>query len=112
LFGELKARNTAAMAHNASARKERRQADMGSRESTAVAAAAEDGEVFTGPLNLFTAPPPTEETNTLSTVMKWSILGLICVISFAIRLFAVVRWESVIHEFVSRVNSAGSGRQL
>ena len=32
-------------------------------------------------------------------MLKWGILGLICLFAFAIRLFAVVRYESVIHEF-------------
>lgn len=31
--------------------------------------------------------------------MKYGILGLICLLAFSIRLFAVVRYESVIHEF-------------
>lgn len=31
--------------------------------------------------------------------MKYGILALICVLAFSIRLFAVVRYESVIHEF-------------
>ena len=32
-------------------------------------------------------------------VMKYAILGAICLLAFSIRLFAVVRYESVIHEF-------------
>jgi asparagine N-glycosylation enzyme membrane subunit Stt3 len=32
-------------------------------------------------------------------VCKFALLGLICLMAFAIRLFAVVRYESVIHEF-------------
>ena len=45
--------------------------------------------------------PPLEEEDLsgLSTVLKYSILGLICLLGFSIRLFAVVRYESVIHEF-------------
>lgn len=35
----------------------------------------------------------------LSPVLKYGILALICLMSFLIRLFAVVRYESVIHEF-------------
>lgn len=35
----------------------------------------------------------------MPTILKFSILGAICLLSFAIRLFAVVRYESVIHEF-------------
>ena len=31
--------------------------------------------------------------------MKYGILGMICLLAFSIRLFAVVRYESVIHEF-------------
>jgi Oligosaccharyl transferase STT3 subunit len=31
--------------------------------------------------------------------MKYGILALICAMAFFIRLFAVVRYESVIHEF-------------
>ncbi|KNB42178.1 dolichyl-diphosphooligosaccharide--protein glycosyltransferase subunit [Blastocystis sp. subtype 4] len=34
-----------------------------------------------------------------SPVLRYSILGLICLVSFLIRLFAVVRYESVIHEY-------------
>jgi len=32
-------------------------------------------------------------------ILRFAALGLICVLAFSIRLFAVVRWESVIHEF-------------
>ena len=32
-------------------------------------------------------------------MLKYGILGLICLLAFSIRLFAVVRYESVIHEF-------------
>lgn len=34
-----------------------------------------------------------------ANVIKYTILALICLMSFLIRLFAVVRYESVIHEF-------------
>ena len=40
-----------------------------------------------------------EQLGGLQTVMKYGILGLICLLAFCIRLFAVVRYESVIHEF-------------
>lgn len=40
-----------------------------------------------------------EDLSGIPTVMKWAILGLICLLAFSIRLFAVVRYESVIHEF-------------
>ncbi|GLD93804.1 hypothetical protein PINS_up002409 [Pythium insidiosum] len=40
-----------------------------------------------------------DEANVLAPVAKYAILGMICLMSFAIRLFAVVRYESVIHEF-------------
>ena len=43
--------------------------------------------------------PEEEDLSGISTVLKWSILGLICLLGFSIRLFAVVRYESVIHEF-------------
>jgi len=46
-----------------------------------------------------TFDPLGDESSWLSPVMKYSALGLICLISFSIRLFAVARWESVIHEF-------------
>eukprot|EP01138_Halocafeteria_seosinensis_P011669 gb/GECG01011925.1/.p1 GENE.gb/GECG01011925.1/~~gb/GECG01011925.1/.p1 ORF type:complete len:901 (+),score=82.58 gb/GECG01011925.1/:1-2703(+) len=42
---------------------------------------------------------PKENTNSLSYIMEAALLGMICIIAFAIRLFAVVRWESIIHEF-------------
>lgn len=32
-------------------------------------------------------------------ILRFATLGLICLLAFSIRLFAVVRWESVIHEF-------------
>lgn len=38
------------------------------------------------------------------TVLEAIILGLICVMSFIIRLFAVIRYESVIHEFDPHFN--------
>ena len=43
--------------------------------------------------------PSDEDLSGIPTVMKWAILGLICLLAFSIRLFAVVRYESVIHEF-------------
>ena len=36
-----------------------------------------------------------EDAHFLAPVIKYALLGLICVLSFAIRLFAVVKWESV-----------------
>jgi dolichyl-diphosphooligosaccharide--protein glycosyltransferase len=35
------------------------------------------------------------ETSTVSAVARYAALGLICLMAFSIRLFAVVRWESV-----------------
>eukprot|EP00501_MAST-03F_sp_TOSAG23-6_P000892 GSMAST32.ASY1.ANO1.928.1 assembled CDS len=53
-----------------------------------------------------TAFPPLIETieqdyvsNAAVPVFQYTILLLICLMSFMIRLFAVVRWESVIHEY-------------
>jgi dolichyl-diphosphooligosaccharide--protein glycosyltransferase len=43
--------------------------------------------------------PKEEKLSGIPTVLKYAILGLICLIAFSIRLFAVVRYESVIHEF-------------
>lgn len=43
--------------------------------------------------------PEPEDLSGIPTVLKYGILGLICVLAFSIRLFAVVRYESVIHEF-------------
>jgi dolichyl-diphosphooligosaccharide--protein glycosyltransferase len=40
-----------------------------------------------------------EDLSGLSIIFKYGILSLICVLSFSIRLFAVVRYESVIPEF-------------
>ena len=40
-----------------------------------------------------------ENLSSFLTVFKYSILFLICLFAFCIRLFAVVRYESVIHEF-------------
>ena len=42
---------------------------------------------------------PIENLSGIPTVLKYGILGLICLLAFSIRLFAVVRYESVIHEF-------------
>jgi len=41
----------------------------------------------------------SEDLSGIPTVLKYTILGLICLLAFSIRLFAVVRYESVIHEF-------------
>eukprot|EP01038_Epipyxis_sp_PR26KG_P014595 gene14595-19601_t len=41
----------------------------------------------------------SEDLSGIPTVLKYGILGLICLLAFSIRLFAVVRYESVIHEF-------------
>jgi len=51
--------------------------------------------------NVEVEKPPVEDEDLsgIPTVLKWSILGLICLLGFSIRLFAVVRYESVIHEF-------------
>ena len=43
--------------------------------------------------------PCHQDLSGIPTVVKFAVLGLICLLSFAIRLFAVVRYESVIHEF-------------
>jgi asparagine N-glycosylation enzyme membrane subunit Stt3 len=45
--------------------------------------------------------PPSlpQDLSGIPTIVKFGILGVICLLSFAIRLFAVVRYESVIHEF-------------
>jgi dolichyl-diphosphooligosaccharide--protein glycosyltransferase len=40
-----------------------------------------------------------ENLTGIPTVLKYAILGMICLLAFSIRLFAVVRYESVIHEF-------------
>ncbi len=44
--------------------------------------------------------PSDEEANFYAPVVKYALLGLICLLSFAIRLFAVVRWESVSKSYV------------
>uniref|UniRef100_I2CR01 dolichyl-diphosphooligosaccharide--protein glycotransferase n=2 Tax=Nannochloropsis gaditana TaxID=72520 RepID=I2CR01_NANGC len=40
-----------------------------------------------------------DDLSGIPVIVRYGILGLICLLSFAIRLFAVVRYESVIHEF-------------
>ncbi|EEY58025.1 dolichyl-diphosphooligosaccharide-protein glycosyltransferase subunit STT3A, putative [Phytophthora infestans T30-4] len=40
-----------------------------------------------------------DDENAVAPVAKYAILAMICLMSFSIRLFAVVRYESVIHEF-------------
>ena len=47
-----------------------------------------------------------EDLSGIPTVMKWAILGLICLLAFSIRLFAVVRYESVIHDLILTLISA------
>ncbi|CAN0267865.1 unnamed protein product, partial [Ectocarpus sp. 12 AP-2014] len=42
---------------------------------------------------------PAEIRTGFPAVMKYAILAMICALAFFIRLFAVVRYESVIHEF-------------
>jgi hypothetical protein len=39
--------------------------------------------------------PAEVEATTIGPVARYTALGLICLMAFAIRLFAVVRWESV-----------------
>ena len=42
---------------------------------------------------------PTEPPATVASVtLKYASLAAVCVLSFLIRLYSVVRWESVIHE--------------
>ena len=57
-----------------------------------------DFESYVSTLKL-NGDPSDEDLSGIPTVMKWAILGLICLLAFSIRLFAVVRYESVIHEF-------------
>ncbi|KDO31570.1 hypothetical protein SPRG_03499 [Saprolegnia parasitica CBS 223.65] len=40
-----------------------------------------------------------DDSSTLAPVLKYGLLAAICLMSFSIRLFSVVRYESVIHEF-------------
>lgn len=42
---------------------------------------------------------PLKDLSGLPQVLKFGILAAICLLAFGIRLFAVVRYESVIHEF-------------
>jgi dolichyl-diphosphooligosaccharide--protein glycosyltransferase len=48
------------------------------------------------PIYLFSV---RQDLSGIPTVLKYGILLLICLLAFSIRLFAVVRYESVIHEF-------------
>jgi hypothetical protein len=45
------------------------------------------------------SPSDPQDLSGIPVIVRYGILGLICLLSFAIRLFAVVRYESVIHEF-------------
>jgi hypothetical protein len=45
------------------------------------------------------APLNPQDLSGIPVVVRFAILGLICLLAFSIRLFAVVRYESVIHEF-------------
>ncbi|EQC37096.1 dolichyl-diphosphooligosaccharide-protein glycosyltransferase [Saprolegnia diclina VS20] len=40
-----------------------------------------------------------DDSSTLAPVLKYGLLAAICLMSFSIRLFSIVRYESVIHEF-------------
>ena len=53
--------------------------------------------------------PRLEHVTGATVALKWALLALIAALAFSIRLFAVVRYESVIHEFVSR---AGARRRV
>jgi asparagine N-glycosylation enzyme membrane subunit Stt3 len=44
-------------------------------------------------------PEEVEQLNGVQVLIKYGILLMICAMAFLIRLFAVVRYESVIHEF-------------
>lgn len=44
--------------------------------------------------------PEGDESSWMSPVVKYTALGLICLISFSIRLFAVARWESVMYVYL------------
>ncbi|RYG42219.1 hypothetical protein EON68_02120, partial [archaeon] len=58
-------------------------------------------------VTLFKTEPVVAEVESASgTIVHTLALATICAISFFIRLFAVVRWESVIHEFVRRLANA------
>ncbi|RYG94877.1 hypothetical protein EON65_56810, partial [archaeon] len=61
------------------------------------AAAAATSPVVSG--TAANKPIEPEDLSGVPTVLKYGILGLISLLAFSIRLFAVVRYESVIHEF-------------
>jgi dolichyl-diphosphooligosaccharide--protein glycosyltransferase len=48
-----------------------------------------------------TAPgvPSSKDSGILGSALRYFTLACICVFSFCIRLFSVVKYESVIHEF-------------
>ena len=48
---------------------------------------------------LAAAPPPGPEGAALAQITAGAALLCICVLAFSIRLFSVVKYESVIHEF-------------
>lgn len=78
---QLRRRVLAAMATDAV---ERKSADQPAQ--TASPSAEENSQV------LFTRPQR-------ELLLRTLILGLICLVSFSIRLFSVLRFESIIHEF-------------
>ena len=46
-----------------------------------------------------TSPGAAPATNAVSTLLKIAILAMVFVLAFSSRLFAVIRFESIIHEF-------------
>jgi hypothetical protein len=45
------------------------------------------------------------DTGWLEALIRNVVLAIICLVAFAIRLFSVVKWESVIHEFDPQVGA-------
>lgn len=56
---------------------------------------ANAGAGFVFGVNLEDPRDVEDESSVLAPIAKYAILGMICLMSFAIRLFAVVRYESV-----------------
>lgn len=64
-----------------------------SKKESDTVPASSDGFVFG--VNLDDPRDIEDDSSVLAPIAKYAILGMICLMSFAIRLFAVVRYESV-----------------
>lgn len=67
----------------------------GTKSAHAESTTSIDTETLVFGVNLEARGDVEDDSNVLAPIAKYAILGMICLMSFAIRLFAVVRYESV-----------------